>query len=85
MLGKGIAHDPTAAELQLVPEALLHKCAITHVLNPTTLQARDNQSGEVLAVKVYKLSALGELNKARLLATCRLLQLSSPCCMHGST
>jgi hypothetical protein len=36
------------------------------------LQAKDIQSGEMLAVKVYNLNALGELNKVQLIREIRL-------------
>lgn len=36
------------------------------------LQARDIQSGELLAVKVYNLPQLGELNKVQLIREIRL-------------
>ena len=36
------------------------------------VQARDIQSGELLAVKVYNLPALGELNKVQLIREIRL-------------
>jgi hypothetical protein len=36
------------------------------------LQAKDVQSGELLAVKVYNLNALGELNKVQLIREIRL-------------
>jgi serine/threonine protein kinase len=36
------------------------------------LQAKDVQSGEMLAVKVYNLNALGELNKVQLIREIRL-------------
>lgn len=35
-------------------------------------QARDIQSGELMAVKVYNLPALGELNKVQLIREIRL-------------
>lgn len=36
------------------------------------LQGKDIQSGEMLAVKVYNLNALGELNKVQLIREIRL-------------
>lgn len=36
------------------------------------VQARDIQSGEMMAVKVYNLPALGELNKVQLIREIRL-------------
>lgn len=37
-----------------------------------SLQARDTQSGELMAVKIYNLPALGELNKVQLIREIRL-------------
>jgi serine/threonine protein kinase len=38
----------------------------------TCLQGKDIQSGELLAVKVYNLNGLGELNKVQLIREIRL-------------
>lgn len=56
----------------------MHRSSLMQALSPLTLhtclhcQARDTQSGEMMAVKVYNLQALGELNKVQLIREIRL-------------
>jgi hypothetical protein len=62
--------------LQVVLRAAVVQCRVSNspisLLLLTGLQGKDIQSGEMLAIKVYNLNALGELNKVQLIREIRL-------------